>query len=137
MITTWNIIPDYDEWGIDSSWSCSDWIQWHKELKKKFGTDRAKYIWEYAYTQGTLGASHWDCRTFNTEFRNYVAKNDLNAYNSTPLSAILRPIGVGTDILDGVFGGLESVGRNTKTILMVALFGATAYFGYKIYKTYE
>jgi len=137
MITTWNIVPDYDEWGVDSSWTCSDWIQWHKELKNKFGADRAKYIWEYAYTKGTLGASHWDCRTFNTEFRNYVSKNDLNAYNSTPLSAILRPIGVGTDILDGVLGGLESVGRNTKTILAVALIGATAYFGYKIYKTYE
>jgi hypothetical protein len=137
MITTWNIVPDYDEWGVDSSWNCSDWIQWHKELKNKFGAERAKYIWEYAYTQGTFAAGHWDCRTFNSEFRNYVSKNNLNPYNSTPLSVIIRPIGVGTDILDGVLGGLESVGRNTKIILMVALFGATAYFGYKIYKTYE
>ena len=134
-VTTWNTVPNYDEWGRDTSWNCDDWIQWHKELKKKFGIDRAKYIWEYAYEQGTLGASHWDCRSFNTTFREYVSQENLDPYKSTPLSFVVRPIGVGTDIIDGVISSAEFLGKNTKTILMIGLVGLTAYFGYKAYKT--
>ena len=33
-VTTWNTVPNYDEWGSDTYWSCEDWIQYHKLLKQ-------------------------------------------------------------------------------------------------------
>ena len=134
IVRTWNTVPDNDEWGADTYWDCSHWIQWHKELKNKFGVDRAKYIWEYAYEKGSSFSKHWDCRTFNREFRTYVAKEKLDAYKSTPLDIILRPIGVGSDIVGGVTDVVESLGRNTKSILMIGLGLGVVYFGYKTYK---
>ena len=51
IVTTWNIVPDYDAWGVDTSWTCDNWVQWHKELKKDlvvkkqtpFGTIHSHY----------------------------------------------------------------------------------------------
>jgi hypothetical protein len=135
IVSTWNIVPDYDAWGIDTYWDCDHWIQWHKQLKKKFGEDRAKYIWEYAFEQGSSFAKHWDCRTFNRDFRKYVAEEKLNPYKSTPLEIILRPLGAGRDVIGGVTDVVEGIGRNTKTIITIALGVGVLYFGYKAYKT--
>jgi hypothetical protein len=135
IIRTWNTVPDYDEWGFDTYWDCDHWMQWHKELKNKFGDDRAKYIWEYAFEKGSAFSKHWDCRSFNREFRAYVAKEKLNPYKSTPLEILVRPIGIGTDVVGGAFDVVEGIGRNTKTILTIGLVLATAYFGFKAYKS--
>jgi hypothetical protein len=135
IVSTWNIVPDYDAWGIDTYWDCDHWIQWHKQLKKKFGEDRAKYIWEYAFEQGSSFAKHWDCMTFNRDFRKYVAEEKLNPYKSTPLEIILRPLGAGRDVIGGVTDVVEGIGRNTKTIITIALGVGVLYFGYKAYKT--
>lgn len=41
--------PDYDEWGFDSYWSCSDWITWHQELVKVHGPILANRIAQEAW----------------------------------------------------------------------------------------
>lgn len=135
IVSTWNIVPDYDEWGSDTYWDCDHWIQWHKQLKSKFGSDRAKYIWEYAYEQGSSFSKHWDCRTFDSTFRKYIAQEGLDPYKSTPLDILLRPIGIGSDIVGGVTSTLEGLGRNTKTILTIGLALGVVYFGYKTFKS--
>lgn len=137
IVRTWNTVPDYDEWGADSYWSADHWMQWHKQLKEKFGAERAKYIWEYAYGEGSSFSKHWDYRTTNREFRDYVAKEGLDPYKSTPLAIILRPIGVGTDVIGGVTDALASVGRNTKLIIGIGLTVGVAYFGYKLYQSLD
>jgi hypothetical protein len=136
IVTTWNIVPDYDEWGSDSSWTCDNWMQWHNELKKKFGVEKAKLIWEYAYAEGSAFSSHWDCRSFNAKFRAYVNTEKLDPYAKLgAISLIVKPIGVGTDVATGVFDFVSSVGRNTKTILTLGLVGLAGFFIYKAYKS--
>lgn len=135
IITNWNSVPDYDEWGSDSYWDCDHWMQWHGTLKKKFGKERAKYIWEYSYEQGSSLSKHWDCRSFNREFRNFVAREGLDPYKSTPLALIIRPIGIGTDILGGAFDVVEGLGRNTKLIIGIGLSIGVAYYGFKLYNS--
>lgn len=137
IVRTWNTVPDYDEWGADSYWSADHWMQWHKQLKKKFGAERAKYIWEYSYGQGSSFSKHWDYRTFNSEFRKYVAQEKLDPYKNTPLGIILKPIGASTDIIGGVTDTLVSVGRNTKLIIGIGLTVGVAYFGYKLYQSLD
>lgn len=134
-VTTWNTAPNYDEWGPDSSWNCDDWIQWHRLLKIKFGSVKANYIWNYAYAQGTLGASHYDCRTLNTAFRNYVAKEGLNPYESAGIfGPILNVVGGAGDLVSGSGDFLSSIGKNLKTIGYIALLGVAVYIGVTVYK---
>ena len=136
IVTTWNIVPDYDEWGSDSSWSCDNWLQWHAELKKKFGTEKAKLIWEYAYAEGSAFSNHWDCRSFNAKFRAYISKEKLDAYaNLGALSLLVKPIGAVTDVTTGAIDFTSSFGKNFKTILTVALVGVGGFLIYKAYKS--
>jgi hypothetical protein len=148
-VTTWNIVPDYDNWGSDNYWDCADWIAWHKQLKAHFGSERAKYIWEYAYAQGSAFASHWDCRTFNTEFRDYARKEGLNTYASVKIPFIpqvldvtgtgMEAIGDVSNTISGITEGVSSFfgGKGTnvfKGVIWVALIGAVGYLGYRGYK---
>lgn len=147
-VTTWNIVPDYDQWGSDTWWDCNEWIAWHQRLKEHFGAERAKLIWDYAYAQGTYGASHGDCRTFNSAFRKYARAEGLDTYASVKIPIIpqvLNITGSGVELLDdtsnvisGVGDSIASIfGGNGKT-LKVILFGALAlsvgYLGYRGYQ---
>lgn len=141
-ITTWNIVPNYDEWGNDTYWSCDDWIQWHKLLKAHFGEEKARYIWTTAYSKGTMGAAHWDCRTFNTTFRDYASKNKLDTYASAGiLSSVLNVAGGALDVFDsvgdfisGLGAGLGKAGKVVKVIVPLAFVGAGIYFGVRAYQ---
>jgi len=133
MAITWNSVPDYDTWGSDSAWNCSQWTEWHKTLKAHFGSQRAKFIWESAYAEGTLGASHTDCRTFNTAFRDYAKKEGLDTYASASfLSPVLNAIGGAKDFATGVTNLFS--GKSGKVIL----YGAVGVVGLVVlYKTYK
>jgi len=143
IVTTWNIVPDYDEWGSDTYWDCNNWVQWHRELKKKFGAEKAKLIWEYAFAQGSEFSGQWSCRSFNSQFRSYVNSEDLDPYaNLGALALIIKPLGLGTDIIkggtdvvSGAAGFVGSLGQNAKPILTIALIGVAGFFVYKAYKS--
>jgi hypothetical protein len=148
-VNTWNIVPDYDKWGKDTSWDCGDWLAWHKRLKEHFGAERAKYIWEYAYAQGSAFASHWDCRTFNTQFRDYARKEGLDTYANVTLPIIpqvldlsgtgFEAVGDVSNTIAGITEGISSFfgGKGTsafKVVLWVALVGSIGFLGYRGYK---
>lgn len=135
-VTTWDNAPNYDEWGSDSYWSCADWVQWHKLLKAKFGKEKANAIWNYAYSEGTQGAAHWNCRTGDTSFRKYVTQEGLNPYESAGiLSPVLKVIGGGVDLISGTGDFVSVIGKNLKYIAYVALAGTVIYIGLKVYKS--
>lgn len=136
-VTTWNTAPDYDQWGVDSSWSCDDWIMWHKLLKDKFGANKANLMWNYAYAQSGTLSSNLDCRTTNSTFRKYVVDNELNPYaNAGLLAPVLQGAGAIQDVAGGVFSGASSFfsGNTVKTILNLALIGGIVFSGLYIYK---
>jgi hypothetical protein len=146
-VTTWNTVPNYDEWGNDTYWSCDDWVQYHKLLKDHFGAERAKYIWEFAYGQGTQGASHWDCRTSNNSFRNYANAEGLNMYSSAGLaSIILKPLGAGFDVVNDTSDAISGLSQDIAEFfnsdkvnpIKILLWGTTlialGFVGYKAYQ---
>ena len=144
IVTTWDIAPDYDKWGSDTYWDCDNWIQWHQQLKKRFGSEKANAIWNYAFAQQGMFQSALNCRTFNTKFRQYVVQEKLDPYaNVGAMKIILQPLGAGVDVVSsasdtvsGVSQGISSFFQSgtVKTLLFVALFGTIGYFGYKFYK---
>lgn len=138
-VTTWNIAPDYDAWGPDSAWTCQDWMQWHKLLKEHFGETKAKYVWEYAYAKQTLGASALDCRTFNSQFRAYVAENNLDPYqNAGVFEPVIKGYGTISDVVGSAFDGISNVfggktGKAVATVLLIGAIGLVAYKGIQAY----
>jgi hypothetical protein len=143
MVTTWNIAPNYDQWGWDEWWNCDDWITWHKQLKAHFGEERARLIWNYAYAQGTMGAGHWDCRTFNSGFRSYASKNNLDTYASIKvpiLPQVLNLSGAAFDVVNGITETVSEIANTfgktkvVKIAVYALLFGGVAYLGIRGYQ---
>ena len=147
-VTTWNIAPDYDQWGSDTWWKCDEWIAWHKRLKEHFGSERAKLIFNYAYAQGSDFAGHYDCRTFNSAFRKYAREEGLDTYASVTipiLPQILNLTGSGLELVDDTSNVISGIGESVASIfggngktLKVIIYGALAlsvgYLGYRGYK---
>jgi hypothetical protein len=42
---TYTSTPDYDEWGYDTSWTCDDYMTWHKAMVLAYGAEMASLIW--------------------------------------------------------------------------------------------
>ncbi len=132
-VTTWDTAPDYDAWGFDKSWDCADWVQWHRLLKQKFGKEKAKIAWEYAYAKSGWGSSNLDCRTFNSAFRLYMKEENLDAYQNAGIFApVLKGYSAVTDIAGGI---ADFFGGNTiKTVLYIGLGLGVVFAGVKVYQ---
>jgi len=139
-VTTWNTAPDYDQWGNDTQWDCNDWILWHKFLVGKFGKTKANFMWDYAFSQSGTLSSNLDCRSFNSDFRDYVRKNDLNPFaNSGIFQPVLQGVGTIQDVTGGVLSGFSSFfsGNNVKNILNIVAIGGVIFGGLYVYKTFK
>jgi hypothetical protein len=64
-------VPDYDEWGPDSYWACTDWVKWHKVLKAKYGADDAKSRFGTAWGKRSAFGHELSCSLSDTDFINY------------------------------------------------------------------
>ena len=139
-VTTWNTAPDYDQWGVDTSWGCNDWILWHKLLKEKFGQNKANFMWDYAFAQSGSLSSNLDCRTTNSTFRDYVKSNALNPYATAGIfTPVLQGAGTIQDVIGGSLSGITSFfsGNNIKNILNIVAVGAVVLGGLYAYKTFK
>lgn len=140
MVITWNNVPDYDQWGFDSKWSCEQWIEWHRALKTHFGPDRAKLIWDYAFAQSGNLSENLNCRTFNGSFRSYVAANKLDPMaNAGIFTPVLNGLGSAQDIADNIFDSLSSLTKSNtlKNIIVIAGFAVVVFGGAYLYKTFK
>lgn len=124
-VTTWNITPDYDQWGIDTWWSCEEWIMWHQELKKHFGSSRARQIWEYAFNKSGFGSGTEWCAETNTRFRAYIKTNNLST-GGIGAGVLGDVIDIPAKVIDFASDTVSNVsdffsGGTTKKILTVGL----------------
>jgi hypothetical protein len=139
-VTTWNTAPDYDQWGSDTSWTCEDWIMWHKLLKEKFGQNKANFMWDYAFAQSGNLSANLNCRTFNSSFRTYVKDNGLNPFaNAGIFAPVLQGAGTIQDVTGSVLGGVTSFfsSSNVKNILNIVAIGAVVVGGLYAYRTFK
>ena len=150
-VINWNTTPDYDEWGVDTWWNCQDWITWHKRLVEHFNKPTANDIWNYAYAKSGSLSGNLDCRTFNSDFREYVRQNGLSPFQSagvfTPIlqgygtasDVVLGGLDTVTDVSSGLFGGVSSLlGGNAfkKTFSIVAIVAGVVGVAY-VYKSFK
>ena len=150
-VINWNTVPDYDEWGVDSSWNCQEWIMWHKTLVQKFNKQTANDIWNYAYSKSGSLSSNLDCRTFNSDFRKYVRDNGLSPYQGAGIfTPVLQGYGTASDIVvgglgtvsnvsTGIFGGINSIfgGDGLKKTLSIVLIAGGLIGGAYVYNSFK
>lgn len=126
---TWESYPDYDSWGADKYWSCTDWIIWHGKLKEKYGSDEAKLIWRSAWdTQDSWEANYSWCK-YEPMFNDFLKQNDLGSSNLVA-DALLGVGSLGTSALKG----LGWFGRNSGWVVPTVLIGAGIVYALKIRK---
>lgn len=70
--------PDYDSFGIDSYWSCNEWIQWHIALKAK-NAATANEIWQTAWDKQDSFEHDYNWCKYSGVFNKYVRENNLDA----------------------------------------------------------
>jgi hypothetical protein len=141
-VTTWNIAPDYDEWGYDTWWSCEDWVMWHQELKKHFGDDKARKIWEYAFNRSGNLSGNLSCVDFNKRFREYQDANNLKT--NVFLEGVMGDvIDIPSNVIDFASDAVSNTadffsGSTTKRILTITLVVGSVValaYAYKAFKT--
>jgi len=120
------------------SWNCSQWVVWHKALKKVYGRGKANDIWRAAWE----GQSFWDyqknfCK-YEEAFVSYFLAEGIDTRSW--LSAIVTPVAeAAADIADGAGGAVKGAARTVKGIgfvLPAAAALALGGVGYYIYKNY-
>ena len=142
----WNTVPDYDEWGYDTYWSCDDWITWHQRLVEHFGEATATDIWNYAFAQSTNLSSNLDCNSLNATFRAYVKAHNLKPNNDLVTQAVGTAVDVTSGVLDttsnvasGVLGTVNSIFGGTnlkKTIDIILIVGGVLGIAY-VYRAFK
>jgi hypothetical protein len=155
LSVVWNInansVPDLDDWGWDDYWSCPEWIQWHKAMVSQYGAYQANEKFLTEWNKQSIGAHALDCRSFNSEFREYTKAVGLHdaLYNgallakplgittdavTTATSAASDVVQAGGDLIQGVAQGAGSLGKSLKYVIPVLLIVALGVIGFIIYK---
>lgn len=125
-----NATPKY---GLFGSWSCADWITWHKALKAALGKEAADAAW----IKGWNGQGFWDpdqswCK-YNTDFNNYCKSANL------PVSWILPNVVVGAqNVVNNIADTATSTSNTLKWLIPAVLIGVAGiglYFVYSKAKT--
>lgn len=117
-------LPDFDGWGWDSYWSAAEWIQWHRAMVIRIGLDAANVRFVTEWQKQGFGAAPLDARSFDTSFRDYARANGFLDALYSGLGALAKPIGAGTDILDGV----ATTGRLIGDLLPFVALGFAAVY---------
>lgn len=121
--------PDYDAWGIDEYWSCTDWIEWHKALAAKYGREQANSIWSQAWDKQGAWEHNYSWCKYNCDWSKYLLSQGIDASWLLPkafcgLSNIVtNTIGVG----ENVTGAAKTVSK----VVTVALIAGGLYWGAK------
>lgn len=129
----WNSAPDYDDWGWDDYWTCGQWMEWYDALVAKFGTETARYIWQYAWDKGNqfkfIGGSHLDCR-LNAAFADFAEQNGLN------VSSVISSVYLGTfEVAESLGEGAKRTATIIAWLIPILLIMAVIAIGYLVFQT--
>lgn len=113
--------PDYDGWGRDTYWGCTDWIRWWAALARKYSPREADEVFISAWLDGVsiMGGGRGrapgsglvfdsvplSCRTVSSQFQTFLVRrpaireaiySNLGGVVAKPL-AILNKLGDAAD----------------------------------------
>jgi len=113
---TWDSQPDYDDWGIDNYWSCSDWKKWYFKLKEHYGHEFAVNKFRQAFSKGTAGAHHFTC---NSPYP--YPTQDYRNFNQFMIEEGILRQGTIPEFIEDVTSGFTTSGKVFKYVLPLAV----------------
>jgi hypothetical protein len=125
---TYQSKPDYDDWGIDTYWSCSDWITWHAQLKKKFGQTEANKIWLTAWNKQDAWENNYNWCKYNSDFNNFLNREKIQGASHVVAKVFVNTT-KGIENTSEIFSGVTSILKNK--FVLASLLGLTGYIAYK------
>lgn len=124
-------VPDYDDWGWDNYWTCNDWVEWHKALKKKFGKEKADSVWISAWDKQDMFEHNMNWCKYDSGFAHYMSSENL------PVGHLLSDVIVGAgDVGGNLIDAAAGTSKVLKIIIPVAIVLASGIFLYWGYKTF-
>lgn len=141
-LINWDSTPLYDSFNAFvynlPTWSCEDWIQWHKKLEEHYNnTYTANDVWLQAWNSPEHNPDCWTfgcpdtsyCRYDCDNFVKYLASKDINV--STVISNITCNL---QDVVLNVVEGVRGASVAAKSIISILPIALVGYFGYKFLK---
>ena len=139
----------------ETAWSCENWITFFNELKGKYGEVKAKDIWSNYWLMGLSKSAGGkgdvrtgsglvydsvplDCRSFNSDFGNFITKYKLRDVVYKGLGNITKPIGSVTGIVGDVSDSADTTAKVLKygvPITVITCLGLLIWYGIKKVKS--
>lgn len=119
---TYDSIPDIDEWGWDTFWSCENWIQWHKALKDHYKSNQANILWVNGWNLSD-STGHETLCLLDPSFSYYFKNQGIDIDNT--FTAIV--VGIQTMAETGIDAGVN-ITKFLKSIAPLLLIGVGIYF---------
>jgi len=137
-VITANTQPDYDDWGPDEYWGCTEWKAWHMALVESLGLAAANIVFKTAWDKQDSFSGPYNWCKYDAAWVNYFLSNGLDLRSI--VSAIIVPVvslpgnvvQTGSNVITNTTGAAESLSKLIKPVSILAL-GALAYYGYKTY----
>jgi hypothetical protein len=113
----------------DTTSDASAWIQWHKELKNRYGKKTANHLWMLAWknsgTTGVLGVSTADLRAYMEKQGVILDKNALASAQDTALGVFSK------------VGDIFQIGEYAAIGILIVIIGGSALLIYNLAKKPE
>lgn len=77
---TWESEPDLHGGWTDSGWTCAQWIQWHKELKKKYGQEKANEICAQWWNKQSTWDTQYNFCKYDSDFFSYFKSQGFDPH---------------------------------------------------------
>jgi len=129
MNITADSLPDYDGFGWDKYWTCTDWMIWYSRLKDAHGAAEARLTWKTHWEQQDSTASPYMWCLYSDDFYAFIKENELGLKNN-----IADITSSGGKAITGLFKGFGWIGQNIIWIAPTILIIGGAAYGYKYYK---
>lgn len=117
FIITADSVPDFDNWGWDDYWTCSDWKRWHELNVAENGRAVAneKFISYWSTQDGFMAPYNW-CK-YDSTFATYFANQGIDVgWLFSHLVVTTQNVG------DNVLSSTESISEGVNTIATVAKY---------------
>lgn len=126
--------PDYDQWGWDSYWSCTDWITWHQALEKEFGRSEANRIAQAAWDQQDFFEHNRSWCKYNQDFVKYFKSVGLGgdqSFTSMAYETVYNVGNAGINVSETVQNISELIKKMLPIILIVVVILGILYVNKK------
>jgi hypothetical protein len=129
-----NSIPDYDDWGWDTSWNKQQWMNWYWEMDAVYGRTEARRRFREYYADPRMQFKMNNNAAWKYDY-DFITFLEDEVKVNPPRSFVSDVVLGTTGLARGLSGATDNLGSVVRILPVVALvlgIGAVVYFTYKL-----